>query len=121
MPPQNSRDQYDRRYQEPQDRIRWEPLYPPDEPPAERSQQVPPQRAVRGGNAGRLIALLMLAAAAVIAWWFYPSIALCFARIGTIPDRPNSHDPFVGFVAFGLCLVTIVAVVKIIVEGQRRR
>lgn len=114
MPPHYQRNQNERRYQG--DRIRWEPLWEQPEEP----RQAPMQKAPRRGNVGRFIALLLLLFAAGLLWWFYFSIVALIAKIGRIGQRPSSDDLLMGFEALGLILVTIVAVVKIVVEGQRR-
>lgn len=98
------------------DRIRWEPLYPPEQgassgiPSANRPSMLP-----------RIVAFVLLGAAIAIAAAFFREICAFFSKIERLHDQPTDREAFLGLSAFGLALVAVLAVLKIVLSAQNRR
>lgn len=101
------------------DRIRWEPLYPPPEEPAPTIRPAV-RPSSRPSNLARLVALLLLAIAVGTAAVFYREIYAFFWMVGRLHQRPTEREAFLGFAAFGLVLVGVLAVLRILVSAGGR-
>lgn len=99
------------------DRLRWEPIFPTDEPLSGKHPKLPAGN--RPPLLPRLIAIALFGLAIAVGFTFLKEIK---AFIGVIP-LAISNDPreqVKGLAAFGLCLVAILAAMRIALNGNDR-
>lgn len=98
------------------DRITWSPLFPPDPIAPSNDHRLTSER-----PKWIIIPLLLFLIALGIAIAFFREISGFLGQIGKLGDHPSEKELFKGFVAFGLILVFVIAIVKVALQGPRNR
>lgn len=107
------------------DRLRWTPVYQqaPETPPTVAQLQVWPSAEPARSKSPwirLLVVALMLLAALLIGLVFQQPIQRLMAAMGSIGSGAPADTQTVGLIAFGLILVLIVSIVRILTPTNQR-